>query len=145
MRNFLIVFITAIVLSFIVGDVTSVYGQEEEFTLEEITVTAQKREENVQKVPITMEIITGDQMKELGQTSVDQILQSLGTAIMAKQADGYRISLRGITDDTSLWQNINTAMPSVAVTTNWTAVLLLAARLSTVQLTSSLILAPPVM
>ena len=111
MRKFLTVFVVAIGIGFTFGDLSSVCAQEsdfDEFTLEEITVTAQKREENVQKVPITMEIITGDQMKELGQTSVDEILSSLGTAIMLKQADGYRISLRGITDDTSLWHNINT-------------------------------------
>ena len=120
MRKILLFFIAAIGFVFIVSDLSSVFAQEDydEFTLEEITVTAQKREENVQKVPITMEVITGDQIKELGQTSVDQILQSLGTAIMAKQADGYHISLRGLTDDSTLWQNINTAMPTVAVTTD---------------------------
>ena len=38
-----------------------VYAQEEgtgEYTLDEITVTAQKREENLQKVPIAMEVIS---------------------------------------------------------------------------------------
>ena len=52
-KLFILSFIVALGLGFALADVTGVCAQEEEveeFTLEEVTVTAQKREENLQKV-----------------------------------------------------------------------------------------------
>jgi len=69
------------------GDLSCIFAQEssaEEFTLEEITVTAQKREENQQKVPIAMQVISGEQMKELGQTNIEDILASVGNVVINK-------------------------------------------------------------
>jgi len=87
----------------VIGDALVILAQEgtsDEFTLEEITVTAQKRAENQQKVGIAMEVITGDQLKELGRNDVDQILQNVSTALIQRTADGLRIGLRGVTYDT---------------------------------------------
>jgi hypothetical protein len=45
----------------------------DEFTLEEITVTAQKRAENQQKVPIAMDVISGETLGETGQDNINDI------------------------------------------------------------------------
>jgi len=56
------------------------YGQEEEeekevFTLEEIVVTATKREENILEVPVTMTAFTNQLIEELGMTNSDDLEQ----------------------------------------------------------------------
>lgn len=103
------------------GDLVQVFAQEtmsEEFTLEEITVTAQKREENQQKVPITMEVITGETMKELGYNNLDEILSFVGNAVINKSSDGYRVALRGVTDDFGVFNGLTTSTPTVAISTD---------------------------
>ncbi|MBN1626000.1 MAG: TonB-dependent receptor [Deltaproteobacteria bacterium] len=102
-KLFIFTLFVAVCLGIITGDALVIYAQDtasEEFTLEEVMVTAQKREENQQKVGIAMEVITGDQLKELGRTDVDQILQNVSTALVQRTADGLRIGLRGVTYDT---------------------------------------------
>ncbi|MBS0367355.1 MAG: TonB-dependent receptor [Proteobacteria bacterium] len=52
--------------------------------LQEITVTAQRRKENIQDVPITIQAMTGDTLKTLGVSSFDDLVKylpnvSLGT------------------------------------------------------------------
>jgi iron complex outermembrane receptor protein len=42
--------------------------------LQEVTVTAQRRVENVQDVPITMQAITGRQLTELNVTNFNDLL-----------------------------------------------------------------------
>ena len=108
-------------LMLLLGDLSLVFAQEsgsEEFTLEEITVTAQKREENQQKVPITMEVISGETMKELGYDNVDEILASVGNAVINKAGDGYRVALRGVTDDFGVFNGLTTSTPTVAISTD---------------------------
>jgi outer membrane receptor protein involved in Fe transport len=89
-----------IVLFFALGDLSLLFAQEAtgEFTLEEITVTAEKREENQQKVPIAMEVISSDQIRELGKTDIDEILNTVSNAIINRAADGLRVSIRGLGD-----------------------------------------------
>ena len=50
---------------------------DEEFTLEEITVTAEKREENVQKVPIALSIVTSEEIEKKSLTRVEDILRNV--------------------------------------------------------------------
>ncbi len=75
-------------------------SNKDEFTLEEITVTATKRQENQQKVGIAMDVVTGEQMKQLGRYDIDQILENVSTAFVQRTADGLRIGIRGVTYDT---------------------------------------------
>jgi len=88
-----ILFIVGLIVGmlFALTDVAALLAQEsstDEFTLEEITVTAQKREENQQKVPIAMEVISSTDIKELGKTNLDEILTNVSSAIVQKAADG---------------------------------------------------------
>jgi iron complex outermembrane receptor protein len=103
------------------GSVQCVCAQEDdadEFTLEEITVTAQKREENQQKVAIAMEVISAETISELGQTSIDDILSNVSSVIVQKAADGLRVSIRGISDDQGTMNGQSMSAPSVAINTD---------------------------
>jgi len=115
------VFTAALVFIFISSNAPSVKAQEtdsDEFTLEEITVTAQKRVENQQKVAITMDVISSETIKELGKTDLDDILDGVASAIVQKAADGLRVSLRGISDYSSSNNGQSMAAPTVAVNTD---------------------------
>ena len=94
------------------------YAQEadmDEFTLEEITVTAQKREENQQKVPIQMEVISGERLSELGQDNVDEILRNVSNAIINMSPDGMRVTVRGLAEEQSPWHDMRVSTPTVGV------------------------------
>src|SRR6266481_2650574 len=43
--------------------------------IQEIVVTAQRRSENLQNVPITIQAITGDQLKQLNVTTFNDLLK----------------------------------------------------------------------
>lgn len=91
--------LTFIFMVFIAFGLTSgeVYADaQDEFTLEEITVTAQKREENLQKVPISMDVISSEEIKELGQTDLSEILGSLSNAMVSRSGDTISITIRGV-------------------------------------------------
>jgi iron complex outermembrane recepter protein len=106
---------------FVFGEAVCLYAQEtksDEFTLEEITVTASKRAENQQKVPIAMDVISSDQIKELGKNNIDEILSGVSNTIIEKSRDGYRIAIRGITDSSQPFHGMSTAQPAVAVNTD---------------------------
>ena len=45
--------------------------------LEEVIVTAQKREQNLQEIPISVTALTGDQMNALGIKDFTEIIQSV--------------------------------------------------------------------
>jgi len=102
-------------------DLKSGYAQSsdmEEFTLEEITVTAQKRAENQQKVAIAMEVMSGDELKELGSNDIAEILQNVSNVVFNKDADGLRVSIRGMADDKPEQYSLPTTAPVVALNTD---------------------------
>jgi iron complex outermembrane receptor protein len=101
-KNLIGIYLTVLLFCLILSFPIPVCAQQtdtEEFTLEEITVTAQKREENQQKVPIVMEAISGEQIKELGYNNLEEIISSISTAFVNKAGDGMRVSIRGMSDD----------------------------------------------
>jgi len=120
-KSFLVFLSLIICLIFALGDISALFAQEsdtEEFTLEEITVTAQKREENLQKVPIAMEVISSEEIKELGKNDIDEILYGISNAIIEKAQDGYRVTIRGITDNSEAFHGQSMAPPAVAINTD---------------------------
>ena len=67
--------------------------------LEEIVVTAQKREQNLQDVGISITAFTGDQMRELGfQSTTDLVAHTPGLRYVSNFGDGNNaaFSLRGV-------------------------------------------------
>ena len=94
----------ALALFLISNDLSSVFAQganDEEYTLEEIIVTAEKKAENVQKVPMTMDVITSDEINTQGKSDLAYILSTVSNSIITTADDGLRITLRGITDDSA--------------------------------------------
>lgn len=67
--------------------------------LEEVVVTAQKREQNIQDVGISVTAFSGEQMKELGfATSVDMVAQTPGLNVVSPFGGGNNVAftLRGV-------------------------------------------------
>ena len=117
-RSFLVYLLLTLALILAAGDISMPSAQEsgtEEFTLDEITVTAQKREENQQKVPIAMEVISSEEIKELGKNDIDEILTGVSNTLIEKSQEGYRITIRGITDNSEAYKGQSMAPPAVAV------------------------------
>ena len=103
---------------FAIGGVSSIYAQESdtgEFELEEITVTAQKRAENSQRVPIQMDVITGEDLLGTEKDNVDDILRDVSNIVINKYDDGMRITLRGQADDIPVAGGIKASSPTVSV------------------------------
>jgi iron complex outermembrane recepter protein len=105
---------------FFLADVSQANAEDSnnEFTLEEITVTAQKRAENQQKVAIAMDVITGDGIRELGKHNIDEILNNVASVMIQSNTDGLRVSIRGMSNDNNPFGNLQNSTPTVAVNTD---------------------------
>lgn len=88
-------------MAFSINEIPDVLAQDsyEEFTLEEITVTAQKREENLQKVAINMETISGDELTEMGRTNLSDVLSSVSGALVQKVGHELSVNIRGVVNN----------------------------------------------
>ena len=69
--------------------------------LEEVVVTAQKRDENLQDVPIAITAFTGEQLNAMGvETSIDVATFSPGVHISGNLAgQNTQFSIRGVTQN----------------------------------------------
>ena len=120
-KVFIAIFMVIIGLGLAFGDVPNVCAQEsdfDEFTLEEITVTAQKREENQQKTAIAMQTFSGAELRELGYNDLDEIISQISNAFVNTAGDGMRVSLRGMADTIVTMGALNDmsiSTPTVAV------------------------------
>ncbi len=66
--------------------------------IEEVVVTAQKREQNVQEVGIAVSALTGEQMEQLGFTNAQQVT-AMAPGVSTVQPNGeanYSIAIRGV-------------------------------------------------
>jgi len=107
-------------LIFFFTDLSGVFAQDEsassEFTLEEIIVTAAKRgEQNLQKVPLAMDVISDKDLAAEGKANVDDILSGLANVFINTSADGMRISIRGYTDTDPVYSGRKSSSPTVAM------------------------------
>ena len=84
---------------FVLTGHTFVYGQ-----LEEVIVTAQKRSESLQDVPVAVSAFTADQMKTLGVTDASKLVDvTPGFSSGAQQGSNRSYFLRGVgTNDVHL-------------------------------------------
>ena len=65
--------------------------------LEEIVVTAQRRAESIQNVPITIQAITGEQLGQLGVTTFDDVIKLLPNVTFSANGPGQgNIYMRGL-------------------------------------------------
>jgi iron complex outermembrane recepter protein len=117
-RSIHVFFILIVGLMFVFGESIYVCAQEtksDEFTLEEITVTAQKRVENQQRVPIAMEVISGSQLAETGKNDVSEILSNISNAVINMTDEGMRVTVRGVNEAGGSFNNMRVQTPTVAI------------------------------
>lgn len=115
MKNVCFVFIvvlSVLLLNFM--PVSSVFAQDEDvFTLEEIKVTADKREENVQDVPLSVSVVSADEITGKAYKSIDEMLENVpGLQIQGAGTDS-QIFIRGIG-----LNNLDTAYGDPAIALN---------------------------
>lgn len=70
--------------------------QEETGGLEEIVVTAQKREEGLSKVPISIAAVSGEAISKKGDANLEQISSSVPNLRITQTGIANRIAIRGI-------------------------------------------------
>jgi iron complex outermembrane recepter protein len=85
-------------LSAVIAGITgfSVNSSAESFALEEIVVTAQKRAESLQDVPISVSALSGDKIADAGIQRFEDAATYVPNFSITKEAIGDKISIRGI-------------------------------------------------
>jgi iron complex outermembrane recepter protein len=86
--------------------------------IQEITVTAQRRTEHLQDVPITLQALTADTLKQLSVTTFDDFIKYLPNVTQASNGPGQSyIYMRGLSVGSAGTQNTGTngQIPNVAV------------------------------
>ena len=86
--------------------------------LEEITVTAQRRSENIQNVPITIQALTSETLKQLGVTTFDDMVKYLPNVSLPTNGPGQgNIFMRGLSVGSAGTQSSGSigGFPNVAV------------------------------
>ena len=73
-----------------------VTAQEQAVILEEVVVTAQKREQTLQEVPISVDVITGDKLNEVGINQIQDLQAFVPNLTMSETGIGNNIYIRGI-------------------------------------------------
>jgi outer membrane receptor protein involved in Fe transport len=82
------------------GASTAVQAAESIDDLQVVVVTAQKREENIKDVPITISATSGERMRELGVSDLDELAFYVpGLNVQEQSANNPGIVIRGITSD----------------------------------------------
>lgn len=87
-------------------------------TIQEITVTAQRRVENIQDVPITVQALTGETLKQLNVTTFDDFVKFVPNVTTANLGPGQSsIFMRGLSVGVTGQQGTGTTgpIPNVAV------------------------------
>jgi iron complex outermembrane recepter protein len=80
--------------------------------IQEITVTAQRRSESVQNVPITIQAVTGQQLKELNVSTFDDLLKYTPNVTFSGNGPGTgNIFMRGLSSGGSGNQSQSTTAP----------------------------------
>jgi iron complex outermembrane receptor protein len=77
-------------------------AQNQSATIEEITVTAQQREQSILDVPVTMDVIQGEFLDRTNTTELDDLSRFLPNVVIQEQAVSLpSFNIRGITDDSA--------------------------------------------
>src|ERR1700728_3383948 len=80
--------------------------------IQEITVTAQRRTESIENVPITIQAITGDQLQQLNVSNFDDLLKYTPNVTFSGNGPGLgNIFIRGLSSGGSGNQSLSTTSP----------------------------------
>ncbi len=78
---------------------TMTWAQEDELIIEEVIVTAQKREQAAQDIPISLFAVTGDSLEQAGINSLEGIRDiAAGLEIVSVNPGAVQIAMRGVTN-----------------------------------------------
>jgi iron complex outermembrane recepter protein len=108
MKKFFTLLMTFLLRSVLMlGNLTASYAQEgssEEFTLEEITVTAEKRTTDVQKTALSISAISRENISEMAQNTLEAALRDIASVELGYGNRGAWVNIRGVGHyvDTSL-------------------------------------------
>jgi iron complex outermembrane receptor protein len=81
-------------------------------SIQEITVTAQRRSESIQNVPITIQAVTGEQLKQLNVTTFEDLLKYTPNVTFSGNGPGTgNIFMRGLSSGGSGNQSQSTTAP----------------------------------
>jgi iron complex outermembrane receptor protein len=81
---------------------TTANAQTQASVIEEITVTAQQREQSILDVPVTMDVISGDFLDRTSTTELDDLSRFLPNVVIQEQGVSLpSFNIRGITDDSA--------------------------------------------
>jgi iron complex outermembrane recepter protein len=84
----------------------------ESYEIQEIVVTAQRREESLQNVPITIQAVTGDELKQLNVSSFEDLLRYTPNVTTSANGPGAgNIFMRGLSSGGSGNQSQSTTAP----------------------------------
>ena len=84
-------------LSLLAFPLTTLVAEESANVIEEITVTARKREESVLDIPESVAAISGNDIEKQGIKGLDKIGLAIPNLNLAMRTDGYpNVSIRGI-------------------------------------------------
>ncbi|MFT4198963.1 MAG: TonB-dependent receptor [Pseudoxanthomonas sp.] len=65
-------------------------------TLKQVTVTAERREENIQKTAVAISAVDGEQIRERGLTSIGDVLAQTPAVVMQNTSKGQTVFIRGV-------------------------------------------------
>jgi len=74
----------------------SVAQADEGFLLEEVIVTAQKREQSLQDVPVSVSVVTGDAISKAGMTNLDELSTHVPNLSITEGSQNTTITMRGL-------------------------------------------------
>ena len=80
------------------------YAQQEDASdsrLEEVVVTAQKREQGLAEVPISIQVLSGDKIEDLGITNMESLSNYVPGLMINKGAAQFNIYMRGVGSGTN--------------------------------------------
>lgn len=88
-----------------------------DYQLEEIVVTAERRAENIQKTPVSVSVISGEELAAQNRTHLDEILAGTAGVQLQQGPAGYIVNIRGVTNNAGGTADYVTAMYSDGVYT----------------------------
>lgn len=78
------------------GLTTTAWANNDALLLEEVIVTAQKREQSLQDVPVSVSVVTGDAISETGMTNLDELSTHVPNLSIQEGSQTTAITMRGL-------------------------------------------------
>ncbi|BFM16184.1 TonB-dependent receptor [Maricurvus nonylphenolicus] len=78
------------------GLTSTAWANNDALLLEEVIVTAQKREQSLQDVPVSVSVVTGDAISETGMTNLDELSTHVPNLSIQEGSQTTAITMRGL-------------------------------------------------